>query len=442
MSTESALRAALQAAWSRSDQIFGLLPDGALLERPISLRHPVLFYVGHLPAFSWNQVGRGALGLGDHDAELDALFERGIDPADEAQAQEQSIAAWPSLDRVHAYRDAVRERLLGLVEVVLARPEDPVCRGGRILHVALEHELMHQETLLYMLQHVPELLRRPAEARLHSSVGLSLAPREVVRVPGGPATVGVDRGQQAFHWDNEVPASVETLPAFSIDRLPVTNAQLWDFFAAGGYADDRLWTGSWRPAHPSGWTASGEHGGRPEGWTVRWMFGQAAFGDAALWPAQVALEEARAYARWQGRRLPTEAELNRAAYADPDSDRGGPLRSFPWGAAPPDAARTTADFTSWCPRPVGQTPAGASAWGIEELVGNGWEWTDTVWQARPGFVADLPSYPGYSADFFDGDHFVVFGGSWATDARLLRRSFRNWYQPRYPHVFSAFRLVG
>lgn len=442
MSTADALRSALRRAWSRSDQIFALLPGAALLQRPIALRHPVLFYVGHLPAFAWNQVGRGALGLGDHDAELDALFERGIDPADEAAAEAQSIHAWPSLERVLAYRDAVRERLLGLVEAVLDRDSDPVCRGGRILHVALEHELMHQETLLYMLQHVPRLLRRPTEARLHSSRGLVQPTSGVVEVPAGPATVGVNPGEQPFHWDNEVPSTTELLPAFTIDRLPVTNAELWEFFVAGDYGDERHWTGAWRPPHPSGWKPSGDARGRPEGWTVRWMFGQASFADAALWPAQVSLEEARAYARWRGRRLPTEAELNRAAYADLASDRGGPLRPFPWGDAPPDAAHTTADFTSWCPKPVGQTPSGASAWGVEELVGNGWEWTETVWQARPGFVADLPSYPGYSADFFDGDHFVVFGGSWATDARLLRRSFRNWYQPRYPHVFSAFRLVG
>jgi formylglycine-generating enzyme required for sulfatase activity len=146
--------------------------------------------------------------------------------------------------------------------------------------------------------------------------------------------------------------------------------------------------------------------------------------------------EASAYARWRGARLPREEELHRAAYASPDGTR----RLWPWGDEAPQACHGNFDFRRGSPLPVGAHPAGASAWGVLELVGNGWEWTETPFGPLPGFQA-MPRYPGYSADFFDGRHFVLLGGSWATDRALLRRSFRNWFQPHYPYVFAKHRCV-
>jgi formylglycine-generating enzyme required for sulfatase activity len=156
----------------------------------------------------------------------------------------------------------------------------------------------------------------------------------------------------------------------------------------------------------------------------------------AQWPAYVTLAEARAYARWRGRRLPTEAEYQRAAYGAPDG--GG--RRYPWGNAEPTPAHGVFDFTSWEPHPVGTHPAGRSAFGVEDLLGNGWEWTASPFAPLPGFTP-RPSYPEYSADFFDGDHFVLKGASPATARELLRPSFRNWFRPRYPYVYAAFRTV-
>jgi formylglycine-generating enzyme required for sulfatase activity len=159
--------------------------------------------------------------------------------------------------------------------------------------------------------------------------------------------------------------------------------------------------------------------------------------DAADWPVYVSLAEARAYARWAGARLPTEAEFHRAAYGAPD----GAERPYPWGVEPPGPRHGNFDFVHWAPGPVGGHPAGASAWGVLELVGNGWELTDTPFAPFPGFTPYIPRYPGYSADFFDGKHFVVKGASWATAGELTRRSFRNWYQAHYPYVFAKFRCV-
>ncbi len=154
------------------------------------------------------------------------------------------------------------------------------------------------------------------------------------------------------------------------------------------------------------------------------------------WPVYVSHEEAAAFARWRGRRLPTEAEYHRAAFGTPE----GGERQFPWGDAAPDASRGNFDFASWEPVPAGARPHGASAWGVQDLVGNGWEWTSTVFGPFPGFEP-MASYPEYSADFFDGQHYVMKGASPATARELVRRSFRNWFRPNYPYVYAKFRTA-
>ena len=152
------------------------------------------------------------------------------------------------------------------------------------------------------------------------------------------------------------------------------------------------------------------------------------------WPVYVSQAEAAAFARWRGARLPTEAEFQRAAYGTPEG-RERRIR----GATPsPAAQHGVFDFSSWDPEPAGSHPAGRSAWGVDDLVGNGWEWTSTPFAPFPGFRA-MASYPEYSADFFDGEHFVIKGASPATARELLRPSFRNWFRPRYPYVYATFR---
>jgi len=150
----------------------------------------------------------------------------------------------------------------------------------------------------------------------------------------------------------------------------------------------------------------------------------------------VSHDNASAYAQWRGWLLPTEAQFQRAAYGTPD----GTERAYPWGSASPSAAHGVFDFSSWDPEPAGSHPDGRSAWSVDDLVGNGWEWTNTVFAPFPGFEP-LPSYPEYSADFFDGEHFVMKGASPATARELIRPTFRNWFRPRYPYVYATFRCV-
>jgi formylglycine-generating enzyme required for sulfatase activity len=153
------------------------------------------------------------------------------------------------------------------------------------------------------------------------------------------------------------------------------------------------------------------------------------------WPVYVSYAEAAAYARWRDARLLTEAEFQRAAYGTEHSER-----LHPWGEASPSPVHGLFDFESWDPEPAGSHPAGRSAWGIDDLVGNGWEWTNTVFAPFPGFQP-MASYPEYSADFFDGEHFVMKGASPATARELIRPSFRNWFRARYPYVYATFRCA-
>jgi formylglycine-generating enzyme required for sulfatase activity len=154
------------------------------------------------------------------------------------------------------------------------------------------------------------------------------------------------------------------------------------------------------------------------------------------WPVYVSHAEARAYAAWRGARLPTEAEFQRAAYGT-----SSPVeRMYPWGDEPPTPQRGVFDFSGWDPHAAGSHPAGRSAWGVDDLVGNGWEWTSTVFEPFPGFMP-MPSYPEYSADFFDGEHFVMKGASPVTARELLRPTFRNWFRARYPYVYAKFRCA-
>jgi len=431
------LRARLEAAWERSDRLFELLAPDAWLQRPIALRQPFIFYLGHLPAFAWNQIWRGVLRRPSFNAEYDRLFERGIDPV--GDGYQPADVTWPSEREVLAYRDRVRDALRGTFDDVQAlAPEDDLAARGRIYQIAIEHELMHHETLLYMVHQLDDRCKR-APARLPSLATRGAAASGTVRIAGGSVTLGASFERLPFGWDNEFPECPVEVPAFAMDATPVRNAEFLEFLEAGGYARRELWTDAawaWKEKggvqHPSFWSRDGKWG-----WSARTLFGTVPLEEARDWPVYVSWSEARAYARWKGGDLPTEAEFHRAAYGTPE----GAVRAHPWGDGAPCPAHGSFDFRDWAPTPVGSHPAGASAWGVHELVGNGWEWTSSAFAPYPGFTANARTYPGYSADFFDGAHYAMLGASWATDAALVRRSFRNWFQPHYPYVFAKFRCV-
>jgi ergothioneine biosynthesis protein EgtB len=424
--------AALRAAWERSDELFALLHPEALWEQPIPLRQPFIFYLGHLPAFAWNHLGRRRLAKNAFRPDLDDLFERGIDPVGVDAYVAADRGRWPHPDEVGRYRDRVRDVLLsaeraGELETSEARED---------LAMVVEHELMHHETLLYMVQELDyRFKRKPPDGEVTG--GASRLRTDRVEVPGGRVVLGAARGSLEFGWDNEFPEQSVDVADFAIDTAPVRNSEFRDFVMDGGYTDPRLWSEedwAWRERRdihfPRTWVC------REGGFRYRGLFEERPLQEVGDCPVYVSFAEAAAFTRWRGARLPTEPEFHRAAYGDPD----GPPRAHPWGAFPPGPEHGNFGFRRFSPGPVGAHPAGSSAWGVHELVGNGWEWTSSAFSPFPGF-SPMPNYAVYSADFFDGRHYLLLGASWATDDRLVRRSFRNWFQPHYPYVFAKFRCA-
>ncbi len=420
---------------ARSHALFDLLTEDAYYSRPISLRHPIVFYEGHLPGFSFNTLVKRALGGPPIDERLEALFARGIDPSENETATRDARYDWPSRDRVRAFAAEADRRVLEALEGAdLDRPGHPLLDGAEAAFAILEHEAMHQETLLYMWHRLP-FSQKARPAAYTPRVDGRAPAREWIEVPAGTATLGTDRGSVPFAWDNESPARTEHVPAFSIERHDVTNDAFMSFVESGGYSDERwwragdfAWIGREEMRHPLFWE---RHDNR---WYWRGMFELVPL--APSWPVYVSFAEAAAFARWRDARLPTEAEFQRAAFATPD----GIEHRFPWGDTNPSPSFGVFDFASWDPEPAGSHGDGRSAWGVDDLVGNGWEWTQTPFAPFPGF-RPIPSYPEYSADFFDGEHVVMKGASPATARELIRPTFRNWFRAHYPYVYATFRCA-
>jgi gamma-glutamyl hercynylcysteine S-oxide synthase len=295
----------------------------------------------------------------------------------------------------------------------------------------LQHEAQHGETMAILRQ----LQRQTAMPGLSGSAGrLQAAPviapgaipvTEMMLIPAGPFWQGCNH---SFVLDNETPAHRVDLPDYQIDRYPVTRGQFRQFMAAGGYQN------------PAWWSAAG------------WAWLQTQQIDAPLYWQMAAADpqgedhpvcgvswyEADAYARFVGKRLPSEAEWEKAAQAmlTPNA----PLPSlYPWGDTPPNFQQGNHSHQWGQTTPVGEFPAGASGFGVEEMFGNVWEWTASLFQPYPEFTP-FP-YPGYSAAYFDQQHYVLRGGSWATQAVALRNSFRNWYFPHTREIFAGFRCA-
>jgi iron(II)-dependent oxidoreductase len=372
----------LARARSQTDSLFEILKPDALYERPVAERHRIIFYVGHLEAFDWNLLGDGPL-----HAEFDKLFAFGIDPVGTGLPTDVP-KDWPSLAEIQNYNRRVRE----------AVDRTPV--SDQLWNVAIEHRLMHAETLAYLLHQLPV-----HQKLTQSSAIVPPGPTEqgMVTVTEGPVTLGRSDG---FGWDNEFQAHAVTVGGFEIDRYKVTNGEFLKFVRAGGYREKSLWTDdSWKWKEENGII-------RPVFWTSESVY-RTMFEEIPMpmdWPVYVSHAEASAYAKWVGKSLPTEAEWQRAAE----------------GAVPGNT-----DFARWDPIPVTANSG---------LVGNGWEWTSTLFKPFPGFEP-FPFYPGYSANFFDDRHYVMKGGSARTADCLLRPSFRNWFQPNYQYVYCGFRCV-
>jgi formylglycine-generating enzyme required for sulfatase activity len=407
-----ALAARYRANRRRTAGLFELIAPEAYEIAPIPLRHPFVFYDGHIPGFAYITLVRDALGRPSIDAGMERLFNRGIDPRDTTAAAEKRPPAWPDRAAVRAFGDACDAAIFdAYARARLDDPDNPRLVHAQAAYNVLEHEEMHHETFTYIVHRLARELQRGPRFEHRDA-----APprRDPVAIPAGRATLGARRDALVFGWDNEFDEHAVDVAAFGLDAHDVTNGDYLAFVRDGG------------PRPPNWFERDGE------------LMLRACFEDLPLplsWPVWCTQEQAAAFARWSGARLMTEAEYHRAAYGTP----GGEERAHPWGDAAPDPARHgNFGWRRFDPEPAGASPQGASAWGVEDLVGNGWEWTATPFAPFPGF-APMATYPLYSADFFDGMHYVMKGASPVTAATLIRRSFRNWFYFDYPYAYATFR---
>jgi formylglycine-generating enzyme required for sulfatase activity len=394
--------------------LFTIPKAAAYYHRPIRLRNPIVFYEGHIPAFAVNTLIKQALTQDGIDAEFERLFARGIDPENE-DAAKTPTDFWPSRDDVQAYgRDADDLIFRALCDGPIDDGAAPERRNAEAAFTVIEHEQMHQETLLYLFHELPYEKKNPMAPLRRSAVSAGDVVKDMVRIPAGEATLGASGCD--FGWDNEFPRTRVDVGEFSIDRHDVTNGDYLEFLEATDANPPHFWT---------------KHNGA---WQWRGLFALQPLPLDA--PVYVTHDEASAYAAWRGKRLPTEGEYHRAAFGAPSGDE----RLFPWGSTQPNTSHGNFGFTHWDPVAIGSYPAGVSAWGVHDLIGNGWEWTSTIFHAFPGFEI-MSSYPQYSDDFFDGKHYVMKGASPATAPELIRRGFRNWFRPSYPYAYATFRCA-
>jgi iron(II)-dependent oxidoreductase len=410
------IAALLAEARSRTLRLIAPISTENLERVHDKLMSPLVWDLGHIAAFEDLWLCQRAGGLAALRPDLLELYDAFETPrAVRGDAPLLSVA--DALD----YLDAVRERALA----VLADAD--LARDGFVWEMVLQHEHQHDETMLQCIQ--------LAEARLYS---LSPAPYRPVPVDG-PVMARVDAGPfpmgdagVSFAYDNERPRHEVDVAAFEIDRLPVTNGDYMEFVADGGYTRQEFWA-------PEGWAwRKGAKVERPLFWTAdgrERRFDRRDPIEASLPVMHVSWFEADAYARWAGKRLPTEAEWEKAAAWGPHASEP---RRYPWGE-PPASVRANLDQLAFGPLPAGCHPAGASAYGVLGLLGDAWEWTASEFGGYPGFAA-FP-YREYSEAFFGQGYRVLRGGSWATRPTVARNSFRNWDLPQRRQIFCGFRCA-
>lgn len=426
-SLTSMVAAELEAARRRTLALLEPVPEPLLARQHSDLLSPMVWDLAHIANYEdlWLLRGLGDEGLG---ASYDGLYDAFLHPR-----KARGGLAMLDLAGARSYGDRVRERVIDLLNRQGPDGEGTLRTGGFVYGMVVQHEHQHDETLLAALHLLPEGYDGLASERPPAPVR-SDPPVECV-VPGGTYVVGTST--DPWSYDNERPAHPVELAPYAIDGAPVTNAAWAAFLAAGGHDRPELWTEAgwaWRQEasleRPHGWQADGAGG-----WQ-RKRFGRLEAVPPDEPVQHVCWYEADAFARWAGRRLPTEVEWEVAATCDPET---GEKRRHPWGNQPwrPDLANL--GHARLGPDPVGSHPEGASPVGCLAMEGDVWEWTSSGFEAWPGTTA-FP-YREYSEVFYGGDYKVLRGGSWATHPSAVRGTFRNWDHPVRRQIFAGLRTA-
>ena len=416
---------ALTRARERSVALTDAVDDEDLVRQHSKLMSPLVWDLAHIGSQEELWLVRDVGGREALRPDIDDIY----DAFQHARADRPEL---PLLGPAEArsYVREVRDKVFDVLEKV------PL-RGSRLTEHAfafgmiVQHEQQHDETMLatHQLRQGDPVLHAPEPPPARSG----RLPAEVL-VPGGPFTMGTSAEPWAL--DNERPAHEVAVDAFWIDTVPVTCEVYTRFLDGGGYDDERWWS-------PAGWAYRREHAitaprfwkREQDGWW-RTRFGVYERIPADEPVAHVSFYEAEAYAAWAGRRLPTEAEWEKAARFDPASGRS---RRFPWGDEDPTAEHANLGQRHLRPAPAGAYPAGASPLGVHQLIGDVWEWTSSDFHGYPGF-GPFP-YREYSEVFFGPEHKVLRGGSFGTDKAAIRGTFRNWDYPIRRQIFAGFRCA-
>jgi gamma-glutamyl hercynylcysteine S-oxide synthase len=423
MSTQSlapARRDWLRPIRSQTLQLFDLVTsEDVLRTEPMPGFRPLLWHLAHIGVYQNYWVLQKCAGQASINPKYDIHFDPIKTPREEA-------TVLPSRAEIEAY-DA---RTLELVEQFLENADrDTDATFGLhpdyALDLVIQHELQHQETIAFVLQALPLDRKRQRQA---PPLGQRAATPGEVAVPALDVMIGGD--ERGFVYDNELPRHAVHVPPFLIDRDLTTNAEYAEFIERGGYKDRALWSDDgWAWLTSTGASAPLYWSAAP--WRERTFFDERPLREDAP-VTGVSWFEAEAYAKFRGKRLPTETEWEAAAGWDPARES---MRRFPWG----DESTTPAASPRriWGTVPVGS--AQMSALGVADVTGNLWQWTSSDFRGYPGFEA-YP-YPEYSQEWFDGDHRVSRGGSWYTDPSLGRVSFRNFYRRHFRPAFLGIRCA-
>lgn len=466
-----------------------MIPDEELLEKPIKLRNACIFYLGHIPTFLDIQLTKATKLPPCEPTYYPQIFERGIDPdvdnPELCHSHSEIPDEWPPLPEILDYQSKVRAKVRKLCELEAVPREI-----GRALWIGFEHEIMHLETLLYMLlqsdKTLPPTVLVPdfeGDARLAEAAQV---PNEWFDIPEQTIIIGLEDPEDNsgpdhhFGWDNEKPPRKVVVPAFKAQARPITNEEYARYLEhthnskiPASWTEKKTALNGYTNGHINGYFNGDLNGSIPlsrsflEGKAVRTVYGPVPLKYALHWPVSASYDELADCAKWMGGSIPT-LEQARSIYHYVDALKlkeaeqhlgkcvpavnghlinDGVEETPP--SPPPDGGESSQElftnleganvgFKNWHPIAVtsnGKTLSGQSG------MGGLWEWTSSNLAKHEGFEP-MPLYPGYTADFFDGKHNIILGGSWATHPRIAgRKTFINWYQRNYLYTWAGARLV-
>jgi gamma-glutamyl hercynylcysteine S-oxide synthase len=425
--SKQAIADLLTEARERTLLLIDGLSDEDLHQQHDPLMSPIIWDVGHIAHFEELWLTQNLDGPIEF-SEMPGLY----NPFEHPRASRAALAL-PSLSRMTQRLREIRSRVLDRLETVEFDDHNPLLRGAYVYNMVLQHEYQHNETILQTLQlkkgepyHAPR--RATIESRSHSKNGM-------VAFPGGSVSIGTDDRSAAY--DNERPRHVLEVRPFLIDRNPVINQRYMEFIADGGYERPELWSAGGKRWRAESGARAPKYWWSEEGvWCSRTM-DRTERVDPTLPVCHVCYFEAEAYAKWAGKRLPTEFEWEAAASWNPGTERA---QKYPWGDEPADSRLANIDQLSFTAAPIDTYEHNVSPIGCYGMIGDAWEWTSSDFSGYPGFES-FP-YKEYSQEFFGNDYKVLRGGSWATRPGAIRNSFRNWDYPIRRQIFSGFRCAA